>query len=87
MNKSGVDVFSYLRKFNLNIRYRFPNGTIKYLEMNKVNESYFEIPDFVNVENRVYNLSIMFLDQDNQTINVKYFDQNPLNISYQSVED
>ena len=80
-------MFSYARKFNISISYRFPNGTVKHLEMNRINQSYFEIPSFVNVENRVYNLSLVFLDHENQTISVKYFRENPLNVSYQSIED
>ena len=54
--------------------------------MNAINQSYFEIPNFANVENRDYNLSFIFLDQKNQTVNVKYFRENPMNASYQSIE-
>jgi len=62
--------------------YQFPNGTKKYLEMKRINDSYFKISNFVNVENRVYKLMMTFLDEQNKIINITYFNGKDFNVSY-----
>lgn len=74
LKEQEIEVFDYPKKVDLmEISYYQPNETIGKVKIEKINDTYYVINDFLNVENRLYNFTYRFIDQNGTPINTKYF--------------